>query len=107
MSRKDEKVHQVVCNNCLLAVRSVAEQVYANWEIVRQILTENKMCKVWYDPKMKRQNVQWKTANSPHPKNFVSTNEESTQWCWHVLIFNELFTMNSNQLGTQWIKLTM
>jgi len=34
-----------------------------------------------YDPDTKQQSAQWKTANSPRPKNSISRNPESKQSC--------------------------
>ena len=34
-----------------------------------------------YDPEMKWQSAQWKTANSPQPKNSTGPNQESKQCC--------------------------
>ena len=34
-----------------------------------------------YDPETQRQSAQWKTANSPRPKNSVSPNQEEKQCC--------------------------
>jgi len=35
------KIHKIVCENCQLTVRSIAEQVNINRETVRKILTED------------------------------------------------------------------
>jgi len=115
-----------VHENRRLTVRSTAEQVNIDREIVKKILTEDldmrKVCakmvakelteeqkqrrvticqdllerqddilghviigdETWvyqYDPETKRQSAQWKTANSPRPKNFIGPNEESKQCC--------------------------
>ena len=128
-SRTEEniaKIHQIVCENSCLTVRSIAEQVNIDRETVRKILTEvldmRKVCakmvskelteeqkqrrvticqdllerqddilgrvitgdETWvyeYDPEMKRQSAQWKTANSPRPKNSIGPNQESKQCC--------------------------
>ena len=99
-SRTEEnitKIRQIFCENCWLTVRIIAEQVNIDRDTDRKILTEEQkqrrvaICQdllerrdyilgcvitgdeTWvyqYDPETKRQSAQWKTANSPLPKNF-------------------------------------
>ena len=128
-SRTEEnvaKIHQIVCENRRVTVRSIAEQVNIDRETVRKVLTEGlymrKVCaqmvpkelteeqkqrrvticqdflerqddilgcviigdETWvyqYDPERKRQSAQWKTANSPRPKNSIGPSQESKQCC--------------------------
>jgi len=60
-----------------------------------------------YDPEMKQQSAQWKTANSPRPKISVSPNQESKKFCWLFLILEGLFIMNLYQMDKQSTKFTI
>ena len=44
------------------------------------VITGDETCVYKYDPEMKRQSAQWKTANSPRPTK-SSPNQESKQCC--------------------------
>ena len=49
--------------------------------ILGRVITGDETCVYQYDPEMKQQSAQWKTANSPRPKNSVIPNQESKQCC--------------------------
>ena len=49
--------------------------------ILDRVITDNEIWVYQYDPKTKRQTAQWKTANSPRPKNSVGPNQEPKQCC--------------------------
>jgi len=46
-----------------------------------RVITGDETWVYQYDPETKRQSSQWKTANSPRPKNSVGPNQESKQFC--------------------------
>ena len=48
-------------------------------DILGHVITGDETWVYQYDPEMKRQRAQWKTANSARPKKFVIPNEESKQ----------------------------
>ena len=63
-------------------------------DILGRVITDNETSVYQYDPETKRQNAQWKTANSPRPKCFFSPNHESKQCCWLFCILEGLFIVN-------------
>ena len=50
-------------------------------DILGRVITGDGTWVYQYDPETKRQSEQWKTANSPQPKNSISPNQESKQCC--------------------------
>jgi len=50
-------------------------------DILGHVITGDETRVYQYDPETKRQIAQWKTANSPRPKNSVGPNQESKQCC--------------------------
>ena len=50
-------------------------------DILGRVTTGDETWVYQYDPEMKRQSAQWKTANSPQPNNSVGPNQESKQCC--------------------------
>jgi len=50
-------------------------------DILGRVITGDETWVYQYDPEMKRQRAQCKTANSPRPKKFHQSNQESKQCC--------------------------
>jgi len=50
-------------------------------DILGRVITGNETLVYQYDPETKLQKAQWKTANSPRPKNSVGPDQESKQCC--------------------------
>jgi len=50
-------------------------------DILGRAITGDETWVYQYDPETKQKSAQWKTANSPRPKNSVSPNQESKQCC--------------------------
>jgi len=71
------------------------------------VITDDETWVYQYDPETKWKSAQWKTANSPRPKNSFGPNQESKQYCWLFLILEGLFFMNLYQLEKQSTKFTI
>jgi len=51
-------------------------------DILGRVITGDVTRVYQYDPETKRQSAEWKTANSPRPKNSVGPNQESKRCYW-------------------------
>ena len=71
-------------------------------DILGRVITGDETWVYQYDPETKRQNAQWKTANSPRPKKFrLSKSRVKT------MLLTFLFIMNLYQLDKQSTKFTV
>ena len=77
-------------------------------DILGHVITDDETWVYQYDPEMKRQSAQWKTANSPRPKIFRwSKSRVKTMLLTFFLILEGLFIMNLYQLDKQSTKFTI
>ena len=60
-------------------------------DILGRVITGDETWVYQYDPETKRQSAQWKTANSPRPKNSVGPNQDSKQCCWLFFYIRVIF----------------
>jgi hypothetical protein len=51
-------------------IRNLPRPFERQADILDCVITGDKTCVYQYDPEKKRQSAQWKTTNSPRPKNF-------------------------------------
>ena len=70
-------------------------------DILGRVFTGDETWVYQHDPETKQQSAQWKTANSPWPKNSASPNQESKQCYWLFFILGGLFIINLYQLDSQ------
>jgi len=77
-------------------------------DILGRVISGGETWVYQYDPEMKRQSAQWKTANSPRPKKFrQSKSRVKTMLLTFFLILEGLFITNLYQLDKQSTKFTI
>jgi len=76
-------------------------------DILGRVITGDETWVNQYDPETKRQSAQWKTPNSPRPKNFRQSKSRVKTMLLTFLTLEGLFIMNLYQLDKQSTKFTI
>jgi len=74
-------------------------------DILGRVITGDGIWAYQYDPETKRQSTQWKTTNSPRPKNFRQS--KSRVKTMLLTVFDIIFIMNLYQMVKQSTKFTI
>jgi len=75
-------------------------------DVLGHVITGDETWVYHYDPEMKQQNAQWKTANSPRPKKFHRSKSRVKTMLLTFFDIDGLFIMNLYQLDKQSTKFT-
>ena len=81
---EDQKQNQVkFCEDTL-------EKIKDNPDILRQIIRGDETWVFQYDPKTKRQSMQWKTAESPRPKKGATQSNKIVTKATNIMLHKSL-----------------